>query len=240
MRKLKAMISEAKTISVLTGAGISTESGIPDFRSTKGLWREDVSRMDVISRDYFEREPELFWKYFKDIFQIKLSHSYEPNSGHLLLKELERSGKDVRIFTQNVDGLHHKAGSGKVYELHGSILFAACPECGKEHHLDYINEQIVPLCSDEACQQILKPDVVLFGDMVRCFEEMYESISESDLFLVIGTSLEVFPVRQVPLDFRHKATLGMVLINAEPTRLDPVFDLVIHGKSGAIAKALAE
>ncbi|MFY4774173.1 NAD-dependent protein deacylase [Metabacillus sp. RGM 3146] len=236
MAMLKKLIGEAKVISVLTGAGISTESGIPDFRSTRGLWTEDVSRMDVISKSYFEAEPEQFWKYFKDIFQTKLSDQYEPNSGHYFLKELEDEKKDVRVFTQNVDGLHDKAGSSKVYELHGTIRYATCPECSRRHGLDYINVNELPQCI--SCQTILKPDVVLFGDMVKHINELYNSVNESDLLLVIGTSLEVFPVSQVPRDFSRKPGLTKVLINKDPTIMDPFFDLVLPIKAGEAAEAL--
>ncbi|TWN32398.1 NAD-dependent protein deacetylase [Bacillus licheniformis] len=141
------MIENAERITVLTGAGMSTESGIPDFRSAGGIWTEDLSRMEAMSRDYYERYPKLFWPKFKELFQMKMTGTYRPNDGHLYLAELEKSGKDVRVFTQNIDGLHLKAGSRHVYELHGSIQTAACPKCGARYGLDHILQEEVPRCN---------------------------------------------------------------------------------------------
>ncbi|WP_430697392.1 NAD-dependent protein deacylase [Metabacillus mangrovi] len=237
MQMLSGWLEEANRISVMTGAGVSTESGIPDFRSSRGLWTEDLSRTEVMSRSYFMSHPEKFWFYFKEIFQTKLSSQHLPNRGHLFLKRLEELGKDVSIFTQNVDGLHEKAGSGKVYNMHGSIQTAACPECGASYGLDHIHEEDVPRCSSrtetgEKCGTILKSDVVLFGDFVQHMEEIYSSVDQSDLLIVMGTSLEVYPVNQIPKDFRYRGNKKMVLINREPTRLDHLFDLVIHDSIG--------
>ncbi|MBS2968173.1 NAD-dependent protein deacylase [Metabacillus sp. KIGAM252] len=237
MHQLVNWLDEAKVISVMTGAGISTESGIPDFRSSKGLWTEDLSRTEVMSRSYFERHPKSFWKYFKDIFQTKLSPGHKPNKGHLFLRELEAMGKEVHIFTQNVDGLHQKAGSCNVYNMHGSIQTAECPKCKSVYGLDHIHEKEVPRCSSvlasgSPCDFILKPDVVLFGDMVQHMEAIYHTVDRSELLLVMGTSLEVYPVNQIPKDFRYRGNKKMVLINREPTRLDHLFDLVIHASIG--------
>nr|WP_035405700.1 NAD-dependent protein deacylase [Bacillus sp. SJS] len=237
INQLATWLSEANVISVMTGAGVSTESGIPDFRSSQGLWTEDLSRTEVMSRSYFERNPKSFWRYFKDIFQTKLSTGHQPNKGHSFLRDLESMGKEVRIFTQNVDGLHQKAGSRHVYNMHGSIQSAECPKCKTSYGLDYIHEEEVPRCSalignGRRCDFILKPDVVLFGDTVQHMEEIYHTVDRSELLLVMGTSLEVYPVNQIPKDFRYRGDKKMVLINREPTRIDHVFDLVIHASIG--------
>ncbi|AZB44769.1 NAD-dependent protein deacylase [Bacillus sp. FJAT-42376] len=237
MYQLADWLHKANVLSVLTGAGISTESGIPDFRSSEGLWTENLSRTEVISRSYFERNPKSFWKYFKEIFQTKLSLNHQPNKGHLFLRELEDAGKEVHIFTQNVDGLHQKAGSRAVFDMHGSIQTAACPKCKTVYGLEYIHAEEIPRCTAELaggsrCGFILKPDVVLFGDAVRHMETICPIAERSELLLVMGTSLEVYPVNQIPNDFRLRGNKKMVLINREPTRLDHLFDLVIHASIG--------
>ncbi|MGD7009636.1 NAD-dependent protein deacylase [Metabacillus sp. 84] len=244
VHQLAGWLRESKVISVMTGAGVSTESGIPDFRSSRGLWTEDFSRTEVMSRSYYEKNPELFWKYFKEIFQTKLSMQHQPNKGHLFLKDLELAGKEVHVFTQNVDGLHQKAGSRSVYNMHGSIQTATCPKCAAAYDLTSIHEEDVPRCnarleSGSRCGSILKPDVVLFGDMVQHIEDIYHTVDRSDLLLVMGTSLEVYPVNQIPKDFRFRGNKRMVFINREPTMMDNLFDLVIHESIGEIARQLS-
>ncbi|MRX71518.1 NAD-dependent protein deacylase [Bacillus lacus] len=242
-KSIEELILNARKISVLTGAGISTDSGIADFRSTAGIWTEDLSRMDVISRPFFESQPETFWQHYKDIFQTKLSSDYQPNRGHAFLKELEDQGKDIHIFTQNVDGLHTKAGSSNVYELHGTVQTATCPECEKKYSLEFVNRFEVPACEGEKsegvpCEAVLKPDVVLFGDVVHHFSEMYTHVNESDLFLVMGTSLEVYPVNQVVKDFQFRTDMIKVLVNKEPTKMDYLFDYTFHSPIGELVEKL--
>lgn len=149
--KLAEAIKSANKISVLTGAGISTESGIPDFRSTEGLWnkpgRINMSREELMSLSYLQRQPEHFWDFYKEIFQIKLMNDFSPNYGHIFLAELEKMGKEVTIITQNVDGLHAEAGSSKVYEAHGTINKAYCSKCNHEYDIDYILKNEFPQCN---------------------------------------------------------------------------------------------
>lgn len=187
MKAIRTILNDAQRIVVLTGAGMSTESGIPDFRSDEGIWTEDASRMEAMSLDYFLSHPRLFWPKFKQLFQMKMSGSFEPNEGHLLLAELEKQGKRVDIFTQNIDGLHKKAGSRHVYELHGSIQSAACPVCGARYELPHLLEQEVPECTAAGqagaiCGAVLKTDVVLFGDAVLHFDTLYEKLEQADLW----------------------------------------------------------
>ncbi|EDW23481.1 NAD-dependent protein deacylase [Bacillus pumilus] len=240
---LREKLTQASHIMVLSGAGMSTESGIPDFRSTGGLWTEDTARMEAMSRSYFLSNPYQFWPKFKELFQMKMSGEYEPNSGHTFLASLEKQGKLVEIFTQNIDGLHKKAGSQHVYELHGSIQTATCPSCQATYELPYLLQEEVPVClkvsSDgRTCGQVLKTDVVLFGDRVKHFDQVEKSLQEADLLLVMGTSLEVAPARYIPEDAAQNPSIFKVMMNLSETEYDPLFDLVFHERIGDLVKAL--
>ncbi|MFP5180900.1 NAD-dependent protein deacylase [Bacillus altitudinis] len=240
---LRERLSKASHITVLSGAGMSTESGIPDFRSTGGLWTEDTSRMEAMSRSYFLSHPHQFWPKFKELFQMKMSGEYEPNAGHAFLANLEKQGKRVDIFTQNIDGLHKKAGSQHVYELHGSIQTATCPSCESTYELPYLLQEEVPVCerisSDgRACGRVLKTDVVLFGDMVKHFDQVEKSLQQTDMLLVMGTSLEVAPARYIPEDAAHHPSIFKVMMNLSETEFDPLFDLVFHERIGELVNAL--
>ncbi|MFS0655030.1 NAD-dependent protein deacylase [Bacillus sp. 179-C3.3 HS] len=243
MAVLRNRLAQANHITVLTGAGMSTESGIPDFRSTGGVWTEDSSRMEAMSRSYFLSHPHQFWPKFKDLFQMKMSGTYEPNAGHSFLADLEKQGKQVDIFTQNIDGLHKKAGSQHVYELHGSIQTATCPACKAEYDLPYLLKEDVPICQKIAsngckCGRVLKTDVVLFGDMVQHFEQVERSMMQTDVLLVMGTSLEVAPARYIPEDAARIPSIFKVMVNMSETAFDPLFDLVFHEKIGDLVNAL--
>ncbi|PRS82675.1 NAD-dependent protein deacylase [Bacillus sp. YBWC18] len=240
---LSEKLTQASHIMVLSGAGMSTESGIPDFRSTGGLWTEDTARMEAMSRSYFLSHPQQFWPKFKELFQMKMSGKYEPNSGHTFLASLEKQGKHVDIFTQNIDGLHKKAGSQQVYELHGSIQTATCPSCQATYELPYLLQEEVPVClkvsSDgRTCGRVLKTDVVLFGDRVKHFDQVEKSLQRADLLLVMGTSLEVAPARYIPEDAAQNPSIFKVMMNLSETEYDPLFDLVFHERIGDLVKAL--
>lgn len=233
MNTLMNVIKNSQVITVLTGAGVSTESGIPDFRSNNGIWTNNIHRTKIISLDYFLSKPKLFWKNYKEIFNVKLMNNYEPTTTHLFLKQLEKEGRDIRIFTQNVDGLHRKAGSHNVFEMHGSIEKAFCPKCKTIYSLDYIMQEEVPRCNrvnkkGVFCGFILKPDVVLFGDTVRFYEEAINSINQSSLFLVLGSSLEVYPVNQLPKHVQYTDKVYKGIVNREPTVMDEYFNDVVH------------
>jgi NAD-dependent deacetylase len=236
IRKLEILMNEAKRICFFTGAGMSTESGIPDFRSSSGLWAKNQSFVDVVSRSYFEKHPIEFWQAFKEIFRVKLMQQYEPNQGHVFIAELEKKGKTVHIITQNIDGLHQRAGSTNVYEIHGTIRTATCHTCKKKYHLSYINAHDVPKC--ENCHTILKPDVVLFGDAIHYFEEALDAAYQSDLFLVLGSSLEVTPINQIPIIIATETNIPTVIINKDRTRFDHLFDVCIHAKIGEVLQQL--
>lgn len=159
------------------------------------------------------------------------------------LANLEKQGKRVDIFTQNIDGLHKKAGSQHVYELHGSIQTATCPSCGSTYELPYLLQEEVPVCerisSDgRTCGRVLKTDVVLFGDMVKHFDQVEKSLLQTDMLLVMGTSLEVAPARYIPEDAAHHPSIFKVMMNLSETEFDPLFDLVFHERIGELVNAL--
>ena len=237
IHRLRQMLEQAETIVALTGAGMSTESGIPDFRSANGLWSRSMSLAEVVSIDYFRRDPEAFWQAFRDIFRIKLIGDYRPNAGHQFLAELEQQGKRVTVLTQNIDGLHARAGSSRVLELHGGLLTASCPGCGTTHALDYILHHPLPIC--RLCHDVLKPDVVLYGEAVPLIDLAFDAALQADLLLVLGSSLEVSPVNLIPLE-AAQAGVATALINYTPTRMDHAFDLRIQGGIGETCRALAE
>ena len=232
-------LAAGRNITVLTGAGISTASGIPDFRSQDGLYKQNLGLEDILSEGMFQQDPVGFWNYYKDIFNIKLSQAYEPNQGHHYLRQLELEGKTVNIFTQNVDGLHRKAGNTSVYELHGTIEKAHCLSCRREFPLSYIQKEAVPECSHDST--ILKPDVVLFGGAVKHMDRAYGITCQSDVFITLGTSLNVYPAKEIPRYIQHARNIVKIIINKEPTASDYLFDIVLHEDiSEALAKIDAE
>jgi NAD-dependent deacetylase len=228
LKQLSEYIKKATNITFLTGAGISTESGIPDFKSTDKNWKYAISRVSAMSKNYFEGKPKKFWVIYKDVFEMKMTANLEPNYGHIFLKELENS-KNINIITQNVDGLHQKAGSTNVFEVHGSLKTATCPKCKKIYDLEYINKIQIPRCYCQLTTKfILKPDVVLFGDKVRHIKKIKKNVlKNTDLFIVLGSSLEVFPVNGLPL-YAKLGQIPIVIINNDETKMDKDFHLVIH------------
>lgn len=232
---LRQLVDGARRIAVLTGAGMSTESGIPDFRSADGLWSRDMSLADAVSVDYFQRDPAAFWRAFRDIFHIKLVGDYQPNDGHRFLAALEEDGKEVTILTQNIDGLHARAGSRRVLELHGTLLTASCPDCRTPHPLDYVQQHELPAC--RRCGAALKPDVVLYGEAVPMIDVAFQAALNAELLLVMGSSLEVSPVNLIPVE-AARAGIPCALINYTPTRFDALFDLCIHAGIGETCRQL--
>jgi NAD-dependent deacetylase len=237
LQEIATLLNRSARIVVLTGAGMSTESGIPDFRSANGLWTQNMSLADAISIDYFRRDPLGFWQCFKDIFSIKLAGNYLPNAGHDFLAWLEQRQQSVTILTQNIDGLHQRAGSRDVLELHGSLLTAGCPSCGTTHGLDYISQHELPLCS--MCGDVLKPDVVLYGESVPHIEKAFSLAAAADCLLVMGSSLEVSPVNMIPA-IAVENNIPAILINLSETRMDRLFDLLVHEKIGTSCSRLKE
>jgi NAD-dependent deacetylase len=199
--RLAEMLREAQSALVLTGAGVSVPSGIPDFRSPgTGIW-EKVNPMEVAHIDAFRREPDRFWQFYGERFASLVD--VEPNPAHLAIAELERRGLIRGVVTQNVDRLHRRAGSRNVIEVHGSIEWSVCPECGGRVSLERVLEVLAehpgaPECT--ACIAPLKPDVVLFGEMLPedAISDAYALAAEADLIVCVGSSLEVFPVASLP------------------------------------------
>jgi len=246
-KQLKELIDGANRIVFFGGAGVSTESGIPDFRSEKGLYTAQKeyghSPEEMISRSFFVFEPDTFYHYYKENL---IYREARPNAAHLGLAGIERAGKDIKIVTQNIDGLHQAAGSGTVYELHGSVLRNYCVKCGAKYDLDYILEPSncskpdsdttwVPWCS--ACGGMVRPDVVLYeegldGDVISMATD---AIARADLLIVGGTSLVVYPAAGFLNYFRGDS---LVLINMSATRVDGRADLVIRRPIGEVFSEL--
>jgi NAD-dependent deacetylase len=199
--RLAALLSAARRTVVLTGAGVSVPSGIPDFRSPgTGLWRK-VDPMKVATIDAFRRDPDRFWRFYGDRFASL--HDRRPNPAHAAIAELERRDAVRAVITQNVDRLHRAAGTRRLVEVHGSIEWSVCLRCGGRVGLERVLELLAdddgaPEC--EACLEPLKPDVVLFGELLpqRAMEEAFSLASEADLMICVGSSLEVFPVASLP------------------------------------------
>ncbi len=231
---LKTWVDEAQRIVFFGGAGVSTESGIPDFRSVDGLYNQKFKYPPetIISHSFFERKPEEFFEFYKDKM---LPLGFEPNVTHKVLGRWEREGKLLAVVTQNIDGLHQKAGSKNVLELHGSVLRNYCVRCHKSYSAEFVkNSKGVPLCD---CGGIVKPDVVLYEESLDQ-DVMYKAakaISEADLLIVAGTSLTVWPAAGMIRYYRGKR---LVLINRDATPYDDEADLVLHKKLGEVFREL--
>jgi NAD-dependent protein deacetylase/lipoamidase len=237
---LAALVRERRPCVVLTGAGISTESGIPDFRSPSGIWTK-YDPMEYATIDAFRRDPVKVWEFYA--LRFELLTTAEPNAGHLALAELERRGLVTAIVTQNVDGLHQRAGSREVVEVHGSIRSASCAECGERVPLEQVvaalREAPTPPCP--RCGAVLKPDVVMFGELLPpdAIERATELVRQAGLFLVVGSSLEVHPVAGLP-DEAAAAGVAVAILNRGPTPFDHLASVRIDGASGETLSELAE
>ncbi len=230
MKTLQEIIDESSKIVFFGGAGVSTESGIPDFRSEDGLYRQKytVSPETMLSRGWFFSHTEEFFTFYREKM---LPLEAKPNAAHKKLAELEEKGKLLAVVTQNIDGLHQKAGSKNVFELHGSIHRNHCLSCGKSYTAEEIAASVgVPKCS---CGGIIKPDVVLYGERLDedTVSGAVRSIASADTLIVAGTSLTVYPAASYVGFFRGK---HLVLINRSTTLLDRKCELVLHGKVGEI------
>jgi NAD-dependent deacetylase len=237
-----ALLRNSERVVALTGAGVSTPSGIPDFRSRDtGLW-DQVDPMTVASLLSFRHNPEKFFEWSRPLTG-KIINA-EPNPAHYGLAHLEEAEFLVAIVTQNIDNLHLKAGSKVVYEVHGHLREATCIKCfhhvdATEHILKFVNESTIPNC--EQCGGILKPDVVLFGEQLpyKVANQAQEVVSQSDLILIVGSSLEVTPVALYPL---HALDSGakLIIINEEPTYLDSRADVVFHHDAAEVLPRLVD
>jgi NAD-dependent deacetylase len=231
---LAALILERQPCVVLTGAGVSTESGIPDFRSDSGIWAT-VDPFEVASIQAFRRDPVRVWAFYRE--RIQLLRDAEPNAAHLALAELERRGLVEAVVTQNIDLLHTRAGSSEVIEVHGSIRSARCPGCLWTEPADAVLAQLatstLPSCPQ--CGEVLKPGVVLFGELlpVGAMERATELARGAKLVLVVGSSLEVWPVAGLPLEAR-----AFAIVNRGPTALDDQALLKVDAAAGETLAAV--
>jgi NAD-dependent protein deacetylase/lipoamidase len=233
--RLAALIRDRQPCVVLTGAGISTESGIPDFRSATGIWH-DIDPVEVASIDAFRRDPARVWEFYA--YRLGILGDVEPNAGHLAIAALECSGLVGGVITQNVDGLHQRAGSRDVVEVHGSLATAVCPVCGAREQIDVVRGKLaagpVPRC--DACGTALKPGVVMFGELLpaNAIERATALARDAALVLVVGSSLEVWPVAGLPLEARAYA-----IVNRGPTALDAQAVLTINAGAGETLSVVA-
>jgi NAD-dependent deacetylase len=231
------IIKNSENIVVFSGAGISTESGIPDFRSEDGIWSKyDASYHG--SYYVFLENPKPFWTMHNELSE-QLENA-EPNAAHKSIAELEKMGKIKAVITQNVDMLHQRAGSGKyenipIYELHGSYAKLECIKCGKEYDLDEIDTKNVdyPIC--DKCSGFIKPKVILFGESLPMgvLNAALNAVRKADCLIMVGSSLQVTPANSVPLIAKESGS-KLIFINKEPTIMDNLADVILQGKAGEI------
>lgn len=236
IEKLRGMIKNSDKIVFFGGAGVSTESGIPDFRSVDGLYNQqwDYPPETILSHSFFMKKTEEFYRFYR---AKMLCPNAEPNAAHLKLAQLEREGKLTAVVTQNIDGLHQAAGSKKVYELHGSVLRNYCMKCGKFHSVEFIiNSTGVPTCE---CGGVVKPDVVLYEEGLddSVVNGAVNAIAEADTLIIAGTSLNVYPAAGLVRYFRGN---DLAIINMSPTGKDTSADLLICGRIGEVLSAAVD
>lgn len=232
--ELQRIVDESRRMVFFGGAGVSTESGIPDFRSVDGLYNQHYAYPpeEILSHHFFVRQPEEFFRFYRDKM---LPLSAQPNAAHLKLVELERAGKLTAVITQNIDGLHQKAGSQNVLELHGSVWRNHCLACGKFYGPEFIQASDgVPLCS---CGGGVKPDVVLYEEGLDddVLSQSIHHLRQADTLIVAGTSLTVYPAAGL---LRYFKGSNLVLINRDATPMDSLATLIIHENVGAVLSRL--
>lgn len=232
--QLETWLSRARRIVFFGGAGVSVESGIPDFRSADGLYHQKYAYPPetILSHDFFLRKTEEFYRFYREKMLVS---GAKPNPAHLKLAQWEREGRLSAVVTQNIDGLHSAAGSKNVFELHGSVLRNYCMECGRFYGDDFIrNTEGIPRC---ACGGVVKPDVVLYGESLdaACMNGALSAIAEADLLIVGGTSLSVYPAAGLIDYFRGD---HLVLVNKSETPQDARADLVLREPIGELFSRL--
>ena len=234
LEKLWKIVKDSRNIVFFGGAGVSTESGIPDFRSVDGLYNQQwkYPPETILSHTFFMKKPEEFYRFYR---AKMICTDAEPNAAHIKLAELEEEGKLTAIVTQNIDGLHQAAGSRRVYELHGSTLRNYCMKCHKFFGIEaVINSEGVPHCS---CGGIIKPDVVLYEEGLddSVVSGAIRSISSADTLIIGGTSLNVYPAAGLIRYFRGT---NLIIINMSPTQMDSNADLLICDRIGKVFSSI--
>ena len=243
-QKAAELINAARKLVVFTGAGISTESGIPDFRSPGGIW----SRFDPEDFTYqkFVADPEARRKQWRMLGEGHLTTDAKPNPAHYAIAELDRLGKLDCVITQNVDNLHHKAGvpAEKVFELHGNVQWAICLNCGQRYPFEHIKARLeggeeIPEC--EQCQGMLKPDAVLFGEQLPAavLQEASQRSSDCDLFIVVGSTLVVYPAAYMPI-YAVRGGAKLIIVNLSDTPMDAEAAVLIRAKAGEAMSQIVE
>lgn len=240
IEELQRMINESSSIVFFGGAGVSTESGIPDFRSVDGLYHQkwDYPPEEILSAHFFAQKPAEFYRFYREKLIIS---GIKPNAAHLKLAELERAGKLKAVVTQNIDGLHQAAGSKTVFELHGSTLRNFCTACGESYGIDFIAQSEsaadkIPHCTK--CGAIVKPDVVLYEEGLDndTVDGAIDAIKAADMLIIGGTSLTVYPAAGLVNYFHGK---NLVLINRAPSPADSIAALAIHDSIGKVLSQIS-
>ena len=233
IERLRDIIDCHPRLAFLGGAGVSTESGIPDFRSENGLYNQPYkfSPEKILSHNFFFNQPKIFYDYYLEKI---INIDPMPNEGHIVLKQLEDAHRLIAIITQNIDGLHHMAGSKNIYELHGNIHQNHCVKCHKSFDIDYLRQSPSPVRCDQ-CNGLVKPDVVLYGESLdeEVLSKSIEAIQSADLLIVAGTSLNVYPAAGL-IRYAKK----ILLINLTRTSKDIFCDYVYYGKFGETCEEL--
>ena len=236
LEMLQKIIDESNNIVFFGGAGVSTESGIPDFRSVDGLYNQKwkYPPETIISRSFYYKNPEEFFRFYREKLIIK---DVKPNKAHIALAKLEEKGKLKAVVTQNIDGLHQLAGSKTVYELHGSTLRNYCESCHKFFDIEYIADEKMPVPVCDSCGGRVKPDVVLYEEMLddNCIQGAVKAIAEADTLIIGGTSLVVYPAAGFIHYFKGR---HLVIINRDKTPADAEAELVIHDRIGSVLGSL--
>lgn len=233
---LKSLLKPDKRVVVLTGAGISAESGVPTFRGKDGLWNK-FKPEELATFDAFISNPQLVWEWYE--YRRRLISEVKPNPGHNSLVRMEDYFENFHLITQNVDGLHQKAGSKNIIELHGNIQRNKCIKCGRKYQeLGFPSGEVPPKCK---CGGMLRPDVVWFGEMLPAdaINDAFKVSSLSDIFFCIGTSAVVYPAAHLPIVAKQAGTY-LVEINVEKTELSDLADEVFLGKAGEILPEIAK
>ena len=228
-------LKKSRHVVAFTGAGISSESGIPTYRGEGGVWNTyDPDRYANIA--HFRQNPSYYWNFFKDVRYPVLKKA-KPNRAHTALAELEKMGKLESVITQNIDGLHQEAGSTRVIELHGTTRIIHCVDCSQEYVFDdvfvLLEKELPPLC--KKCRGILRPAVVFFGESLdpEVLQLAYDEVNSCDFLLAVGSSLVVYPAADLPVRAKQAGAM-LAIVNIDPTPLDDMADFIIHGQAGRV------